>query len=294
MNNCPNDFILSSILNSPFYAPHILNHLPQPLPKDLPPGLDPSIFHFADALEDLLIVSQGQPLPNIYARHARSRMMREMFPRGEPNWFYARRLQSQLPFRPQPVAPQPTPDWRSFHIQLDGRSHEIWRSPAATEEEGVAPNDSEGARSLVHSDDAHNGTSFAGGGPLHLPPLEVAQVFFSPVSLIATGSGELQLRSALLDSLVGLPEVMRSAVDDSLDRESDSLAGKPPHDSDDVPTFANAFSFSDDACGYRKRTCLRTILDQKGREIGIQNTTIIHPRAGSGSEPLHIVSTIGT
>lgn len=77
------------------YSPSALTHLRQPVPSDLPPHLDAGVFTFHDAFEDLLAVSQGRPLSDIDSRYQQSRMLRQMYPNGEPTWLWISRLQSQ-------------------------------------------------------------------------------------------------------------------------------------------------------------------------------------------------------
>lgn len=117
------------LLTSPSYSPRALRHLPQPVPNDLAPGMDPASFTFDDAFEDLLAVSQGQPLPEIDARYQQSRLLRRMFPAGEPTWFWMRRLESQrlLPSR-DPFSLIVSPEWGSFHRTVDWS--ELWRAAA--------------------------------------------------------------------------------------------------------------------------------------------------------------------
>ncbi|KID75114.1 hypothetical protein MBR_05441, partial [Metarhizium brunneum ARSEF 3297] len=120
-----------SLISSPTYAPTTLRHLPQPVPNHLPTGVDGSIFTFEDAFEDLLAVSQGQSLPDITTRYQQRRLLRDMFPSGEPTWFWLRRLESQglvqVPSRAQFFKAH-QPDWTSFHEELDRHAADAWRS----------------------------------------------------------------------------------------------------------------------------------------------------------------------
>ncbi|KAJ2982818.1 hypothetical protein NQ176_g1132 [Zarea fungicola] len=77
------------------YNPALLGHLRQPVPRDLPSNLDPGVFTFQDAFEDLLIVSRGSQMLDINSRYQQSRLLRQMYPNGEPTWLWLRRLQSQ-------------------------------------------------------------------------------------------------------------------------------------------------------------------------------------------------------
>lgn len=118
-------------ISSSSYNPQSLRNLPQPVPKDLPSHLDPSVFTFQDAFEDLLEVSQGKPLPTITARHEQSKLLRQMFPSGEPTWFWLRRLESQGLMPParttRPIFSM-QPDWEQFHRELRQKTDQVWRA----------------------------------------------------------------------------------------------------------------------------------------------------------------------
>lgn len=126
---------LSSLLHSPAYSPANLNHLPPPIPSDLPTYLDNTIFTYEDAFEDLIAVTQGQPLPDIEHKYNQRKMLRQMFPDGEPGWFFTRRLHASGLLRlPQPPSAQEllqqtgvAPDWDGFHRQLEEKAAEVWR-----------------------------------------------------------------------------------------------------------------------------------------------------------------------
>lgn len=127
-----------SLVSSASYSPTALRHLPHPVPNDLPHELDSTIFTFEDAFEDLLAVSQGQPLPDINARYEQRKLLQHMFPTGEPTWFWMRRLESQglieSPSRGRFFRTL-RPDWESFHRELDQRAADVWRG-ATGEDDG--------------------------------------------------------------------------------------------------------------------------------------------------------------
>jgi hypothetical protein len=95
----------SSILGSLFspvsdlvfwsYSPNLLRQLRQPVPQDAPDHVNANIFTFEDAFEDLLAVSQGRGLPDIIMKHDQRKLLRQMWPHGEPFEFWHQRLQSQ-------------------------------------------------------------------------------------------------------------------------------------------------------------------------------------------------------
>lgn len=129
---------LSSIVFSS-YSPLALRSLPQPVPNDAPPNVDPKAFTFEDAFEDLLAVSKGQPLPDITSRYEQRKLLRSMFPEGEPAWFWMRRLRSQglleSPNRGPLLRLSNSPDWDTFHRELDRRAANVWRAATGESED---------------------------------------------------------------------------------------------------------------------------------------------------------------
>ncbi|RGP60523.1 hypothetical protein FLONG3_10836 [Fusarium longipes] len=121
------------------YSPLALRDLPQPKPSDAPSDLDNSIFTFEDAFEDLLAVSQGQPLPDIRSRYEQRKLLRSMFPTGEPGYFWLRRLRSQG------LLEESTPsrlmksiaenNWDRFHQELDRSAQAVWRAALGEDED---------------------------------------------------------------------------------------------------------------------------------------------------------------
>ncbi|KAH7144618.1 hypothetical protein B0J13DRAFT_525981 [Dactylonectria estremocensis] len=142
------DRSMASVALSP-YSPIALRSLPQPVPSDAPSNLDASIFTFEDAFEDLLTVSRGQPLPDISARYDQRKLLRSMFPDGEPAYFWLRRLKSQhlldLPGPSQFLAQVADSNWDYFHRELDRRAANIWRA--------VTGEDSRTSRDFSENDD---------------------------------------------------------------------------------------------------------------------------------------------
>lgn len=125
------DGSLASLLFSPQYSPLNLRHLSQPVPRDAPSDMDASIFTFEDAFEDLLAASQDKPLPSIATRYEQRKLLRSMFPDGEPGFFWLRRLKSQgyleMPDRNQLIR-QAEFNWDQFHKELDRRASNVWRA----------------------------------------------------------------------------------------------------------------------------------------------------------------------
>ncbi|KAL4725581.1 hypothetical protein ACLX1H_007730 [Fusarium chlamydosporum] len=124
------------------YSPLALRDMPQPKPNDAPTDIDTSVFTFEDAFEDLLAVSQGQPLPDIRFRYEQRKLLRSMFPTGEPSSFWLRRLRSQGLLEesaPNRLMKALTEDnWERFHQELDRNIREVWRA-AYGEDKGEGP-----------------------------------------------------------------------------------------------------------------------------------------------------------
>ncbi|KAG9252787.1 uncharacterized protein F5Z01DRAFT_185514 [Emericellopsis atlantica] len=120
---------LASLLFSS-YSPYALLHLPQPTPNDLPSGCDGNAFGFQDAFEDLLAVSNGQPLPDINRRYQQKLALREMFPSGEPMGFWHSRLAAAgllSGYRASRNLDQFTKsDFEALHSELRSKANEIW------------------------------------------------------------------------------------------------------------------------------------------------------------------------
>lgn len=110
------------------YSPSNLRHLPQPVPNDLSSNIDGSIFTFEDAFEDLLAVSQGQALPDIEHKYQQRRLLQQMFPDGEPSWFWMRRLRaSGLLYLPEPQHQEDrAPNWEALHQELERKAAKVW------------------------------------------------------------------------------------------------------------------------------------------------------------------------
>ncbi|PHH79999.1 hypothetical protein CDD80_3128 [Ophiocordyceps camponoti-rufipedis] len=259
--------MLLSILNSPFYAPTALNDLPQPRPNDLPDEYDPFPFHFRDALEDLILASQGLPLLDIYYHIAQTQLLARIFPMGEPGWFYTRRLQTLL-VPPQDRPPQLESRWESFHRQLDYSAPEVWGSSAAAEKQQVQGNDSD-ARSPNRKDDARLAPSNANGTALRLSPLDLLGVLFSPVSAIV--SETKKACNGVIESLSGAKQ---SAVVDSGRSSSD---GKITYDARGLRVVEKVQRHHEDAQGFRKTIEVRSMIDADGNEFLTQTTVAVVP-----------------
>ncbi|KAF4338237.1 hypothetical protein FBEOM_7878 [Fusarium beomiforme] len=114
------------------YSPLALRDMPQPRPNDAPSDIDNTIFTFEDAFEDLLAESQGQQLPDIRTRYEQRKLLRSMFPNGEPEYFWLRRLRSQgLLEESGPTKLMKSvanSNWDQLHEELDRRAQAVWRA----------------------------------------------------------------------------------------------------------------------------------------------------------------------
>ncbi|KAF9769611.1 hypothetical protein IL306_012953 [Fusarium sp. DS 682] len=114
------------------YSPLALRDMPQPRPNDAPSDIDSTIFTFEDAFEDLLAESQGHQLPDIRTRYEQRKLLRSMFPNGEPGYFWLRRLTSQgLLEESGPtkfIKSFANNNWDQLHDELDRRAQAVWRA----------------------------------------------------------------------------------------------------------------------------------------------------------------------
>ncbi|KAH7244299.1 uncharacterized protein BKA55DRAFT_573584 [Fusarium redolens] len=127
----PSEQSMASIAFSS-YSPLALRDMPQPRPNDAPSDIDTSIFTFEDAFEDLLAESQGKELPDIRSRYEQRKLLRSMYPNGEPGYFWLHRLRSQGLLEDSGPAKLikslANNNWDKFHEELDRRAQEVWRA----------------------------------------------------------------------------------------------------------------------------------------------------------------------
>ncbi|KAF5634531.1 hypothetical protein F52700_5724 [Fusarium sp. NRRL 52700] len=127
----PSEQSMSSIAFSS-YSPLALRDMPQPRPNDAPSDIDTSIFTFEDAFEDLLAESQGKELPDLKSRYEQRKLLRSMYPNGEPAYFWLHRLRSQGLLEGSGPAKLmkslANNNWDQLHEELDRRAQEVWRA----------------------------------------------------------------------------------------------------------------------------------------------------------------------
>lgn len=276
---------VASSLASPSYSPLALRHLPPPTPKDLPPGLDPYIFTFEDAFEDLLAVSRGQPLPDIAVRFGQRKMLRQMFPTGEPYWFWVRRLESQGLLRRCSSFGFPSiglqPDWASFHRELEAKTAQVWRA-VASEVDGFYREQLDQPL-LDGAFRSQDGLSRTWPSSRNDEPVEVkAQSLEQP---------KRPAPETFDDLFSSFSSTLLTNSSRSWDSFVRILTGSAPFaDSDDSPLATSSISGSNSATrqtetrddyvdryGYLHSTVTRKILDADGREIGHESYTTMCP-----------------
>ncbi|RDA92611.1 hypothetical protein CP533_0959 [Ophiocordyceps camponoti-saundersi (nom. inval.)] len=245
----------TSLLASAFYSPFYLRHLPQPIPKDLPPGLDSSIYSFADAYEDLLLVSQGYSLPKIEKRHEITTFVHRLFPAGEPPVPYIRRLLHSDLLRQQ----QPRPDWKNFHRQLGSLASEVWgRSSASSEAQDVkkqsVSSEAQDIKKQSVSSEVQDDKQSS-----RLPPNNFDDLFDSILSKNDEGPKAWRSWDALCDYVGGRrsPPKQRDQDMDTLMRfvTGDVASGLPPQE---LPK---------ETTRYRTQTIVRPVVDQYGNVV---------------------------
>ncbi|KAF5024632.1 hypothetical protein F66182_3396 [Fusarium sp. NRRL 66182] len=267
----PNDQIMASVVLSS-YSPLALRDLPQPKPNDAPSNLDTSIFTFEDAFEDLLAVSKGRPLPDINSRYEQRKLLRSMFPTGEPAWFWMRRLRSQgLLDESGPaklIKSAANYNWDQFHRELDRRAHAVWR--AALGEQDRDDDDDFDFDSQQRKDDDFNSHNpllkddeqFRG----HRQPRREADHFDDLFSTVQSSFSEAQ---STWDAFV------KSITKDHskpLNREHRQLR-EPNNDDKQVVTKDEYV----DRFGYLHTKTLVKTLDEEGNEIGSHSHYTVRP-----------------
>ncbi|EWZ38401.1 uncharacterized protein FOBCDRAFT_38141 [Fusarium oxysporum Fo47] len=133
----PSEQSMTSIAFSS-YSPLALRDMPQPRPNDAPSDIDTSVFTFEDAFEDLLAESQGKELPDIKSRYEQRKLLRSMYPDGEPAYFWLHRLRSQGLLEDSGpaklVKSLANNNWDQLHEELDRRAQEVWRAAFGEDE----------------------------------------------------------------------------------------------------------------------------------------------------------------
>ncbi|KAH6603440.1 hypothetical protein Trco_008215 [Trichoderma cornu-damae] len=280
------------------YSPANLRHLRQPVPNDLPPQCDSTVFTFEDAFEDLLAVSQGQPLPDIKSKYSQRQLLRQMFSNGEPTWFWLRRLESQgllrRPtrdelYRPRNFGlsedrdyPESLPsswnDWSRLHEELDRTAAKVWKGVASGEKpDGQADGNSffdevqQTCRRLedsIYGPNKSHQEDHDGQHRSRLPD-HFDDLFSSLRSSFAEGH-------KTWDAFVG-------SMTDNKPAPADGSASAPPPSSSEEKVYANGnreVVTRDDrvnSLGYLTTTVTKKTYDKNGREIGTETHFTMRP-----------------
>ncbi|KAF4984551.1 hypothetical protein FZEAL_285 [Fusarium zealandicum] len=265
----PEQSMASAALSS-YYSPLALRGLPQPRPSDAPSNLDASIFTFEDAFEDLLAVAQDQPLPEINSRYEQRKLLRSMFPTGEPAWFWLRRLRSQgLLEESGPsklIKSAANYNWDQLHRELDRRATAVWQAAMGEQDRKDKHDD------FHHREQRDEDDGFDGHNPLiedseqNRQRRREADHFDDLFSSIQSSFSEAQ---STWDSFV------KSIIEPhptSFDKRPCQLE-KPAEDEKQVVVKKEYV----DRFGYlHSKTTVKT-LDEEGNEIGSQTHYTVRP-----------------
>lgn len=265
-----------SLISSPSYSPTALRHLPQPVPSDLPLEVDASVFTFEDAFEDLLAVSQGQNLPDINSRYQQRRLLQDMFPSGEPTWFWLRRLESQglvqVPSRAEFFRSH-QPDWSSFHEELDRRAADVWRSVSrGYGSEGGDSGDffEELGRGFKQLEKGFLGESTKND---NVDRMDKTQQGKEPDTFEELFS---EISSKFKESTSSWDTFFKTITEDAKNRSLGEKS-RPQHDGPDKNKVVATEDEYVDRFGYMHKTVTRKTLDANGNEIGSETFVTIRP-----------------
>ena len=261
-----------AIMSSSKYSPASLRHLPRPVPNDLPRSLDGTIFTFEDAFEDLLVVSQGRQLPDIYHNYQQRQLLRSMFPNGEPSWFWMRRLESQNLVKIPPFSSlfqNVQQDWGRLHQDLDRKAAETWRGMSkgynnVTDQPGDVFE--ELGRAFKHVE-----RGFTGNNGKE-PPIENGEAGKEPDNFDELFSF---ISSKWPETATSWDAFRKTIQEKELDTPSGAI-----HREDDRQSNANTETSRDeyvDRFGYLHRSVTRIKRDKDGNEIGREKQITIRP-----------------
>ncbi|ATY59572.1 hypothetical protein A9K55_003155 [Cordyceps militaris] len=270
------------------YSPAALTHLPQPRPADLPPDLDSSVFTFQDAFEDLLAVSQGNSLPDINARYQHSRMLRQMYPYGEPTWLWINRLQSQGLIRPprgSHIIRASRTGWDELQKGLEQGAEELWRgfgddpkSRDAVAEAGnifrELLNQFSGAVNSASS--SRDEQSNKNGEPGHFDDL-----YSAVKSTYADGQGAWDAFKKTINE-----DALRRINEFERQMEHKFKENKPPASTEKTFDQNEKETRSEwvDVFGYKHTTVKRKTYDDNGKETSSFTSTTIRPAEHNGAD----------
>ncbi|KAM3529892.1 hypothetical protein MY4038_005194 [Beauveria bassiana] len=269
------------------YSPARLTHLRQPVPSDLPSHLDASIFTFQDALEDLITVSQGNPLPDIHSRYQQSRMLRQMYPHGEPTWLWIKRLESQgliRPARGSSFARASQAGFDELQRCLEEDTEELWRSirddPKNQEAAAQFGKVFREIRDRVPGHNSHNSQRSDAKNTTKTEPDHFDDLYSAINSAFADGRSAWDALQRTINKDVPrrMVELERQMGDCFRENKSPALTGNPADDNG-----KETRSEWVDALGYKHTTIKRKLYDENGKEIGSAISITIGSADGDNS-----------
>ncbi|KAG6001781.1 hypothetical protein E4U21_003798 [Claviceps maximensis] len=271
------DMLMHSVISSRHYSPVALGHLPQPVPNDLPPGLDAKVFTFQDAFEDLLVASQGQKLPDIKSRYQQRQLLWNMFPKGEPTWFWLRRLESQglvRPFDPFTFIRIYQPHWSTLHEEeRHAKAVDPWQSVHTEEDTATTSGLFDRMRRAIIDMERgmfnRDSSEIADARPINERRQRDGPNNFN--DLFSQISSDFNESQSSWDTFLN-HVVQRGNGDDSHNKNQPV----PSADCDkrNVLTSENEHV---DRFGYLHKTVTRKTLDAEGKEVGLETYVTIRP-----------------
>ncbi|KAF5004075.1 hypothetical protein FDECE_9418 [Fusarium decemcellulare] len=264
----PSDRSMASVALSS-YSPLTLRDMPQPRPSDVPSNLDASIFTFEDAFEDLLAVSHGQELPDITTRYEQRKLLRSMFPSGEPAWFWLRRLNSQGLLEDsgpgQLMKSAANYNWDQLHRELDRRAAAVWRAAMGEQDREEGFGDFSRRERKAEDDDFHGHNPLLEDSEQNRRPRREPDHFDDLFSSIQSSFSSAQ---STWDSFVK-----------SINEAPPSSSGKKhePAESEDGEKQVVTKDEYVDRFGYLHSKTTVKMLDEEGNEIGSQTHYTVRP-----------------
>ncbi|KAG6034097.1 hypothetical protein E4U40_004339 [Claviceps sp. LM458 group G5] len=264
------NMVIRSVISSGSYSPTALGHLRRPVPNDLPPELDAKVFTFQDAFEDLLVATKGQDLPDIRSRHQQRQLLWNMFPTGEPTWFWLRRLESQGLVRPvDPFAfiTMHNPMWSTvFEEEPHTKTVDLWGSGQTDDNSGYGTTNiglfERMKRALAEMERGIFGNSSGTGDAQHRGLANLDELF-SEVS------------SRFRDSQSSWDAFFKSVFHTENSDLRDKSQGPLTHrGKQEVVTTEKEHV---DRFGYLHKTVTRKMLDAEGKEVGVETYVTVRP-----------------
>ncbi|KAG5941875.1 hypothetical protein E4U59_001514 [Claviceps monticola] len=271
------NMVIRSIISSGFYSPTALGHLRRPVPNDLPPELDAKVFTFQDAFEDLLVASKGQDLPDIRSRHQQRQLLWNMFPTGEPTWFWLRRLESQRLVRPvDPFAfiAMHNPTWSTvFEEEPHLKAMDLWGSGQTDDNSGYGTTNiglfERMRRALAEMERGIFGNSSGTDDAKRWDEGKQHRGLANLDDLFSEVSSRFRDSQSSWDAF--FKNVFHTENSDLRDKSQGPLTHR---DKQEVVTTEKEHV---DRFGYLHKTVTRKMLDAEGKEVGVETYVTVRP-----------------